>query len=182
MSTPKTILVVDVECTCWTDKPPNLFPETKNEIIEIGISVLDIKSRDIIESRSILVIPPTTELSDFCIGLTTITPEMISKNGIPFKDAINICRDEYKMHRNIFASWGDYDRRSFEKNCKWNNVENPVNNLNLNVKALFSAKYGYNGGQKKCGEDLGILFKGTQHRGVDDSRNIAQILQNLLGK
>lgn len=180
MSTPKTILVVDIEATCWKDKLPYIFPEPRNEIIEIGIAVIDIKTKTLVESRSIIVIPPTTEISDFCTELTTLTPEFIQTHGIPFKDAMDICRNEYKMHRNVFASWGDYDRRSFEKNCKWNGVENPVNNLNLNIKALFSAKMGYNGGQAKCGEDLGIQMEGTAHRGIDDAVNTAKILIKLI--
>jgi inhibitor of KinA sporulation pathway (predicted exonuclease) len=181
MSTPKKILVIDVEATCWEHLPPNKFADTRNEIIEIGITPIDIDERRAIgETRSILVIPPTTEISEFCTRLTTITPEMIAKDGIPFKQAIDILRDEYKLHRNVFASWGDYDRRSFEKNCAWNKVPNPISNMNLNVKALFSAKFGYNGGAENCAKDLGVEVTGTHHRGGDDSRNIAKMLVRML--
>lgn len=180
MSTPKTILVVDVEATCWEKLPPNKFPSTRNEIIEIGITEIDIASKTLGESHSILVIPPTTEISDFCTKLTTITPELIQREGIPFREAIELLVSKFKSNRNIFASWGDYDRRSFEKNCDWNKVPYPFANLHLNVKTLFAAKFGYNGGQEKCGQDLGIKMEGTAHRGIDDSRNIAKILVKLL--
>jgi inhibitor of KinA sporulation pathway (predicted exonuclease) len=180
MSTPKHILVVDVEATCWDNLPPNKFPNTRNEIIEIGLVVMDVKTHEIGERRAIMVKPATTEISDFCTSLTTITPEMIEEYGIPFPDACDILKKEYKSYRQIFASWGDYDRRAFEKNCAWNDVANPFGNMNLNVKALFAAKYGYTGGQAKCGLDLGILMQGTAHRGVDDAYNIAKILQKLL--
>jgi inhibitor of KinA sporulation pathway (predicted exonuclease) len=180
MSTPKKILVIDVEATCWENLPPNKFPETRNEIIEIGVAVLDIKSRALEESRSILVKPPTTEISEFCTRLTTITPKMIHHLGVSFQEAIDILSKEYRASRNIFASWGDYDRRSFEKNCQWNRISYPFANLHLNVKTLFAAKYGYNGGQQKCGNDLGITMEGTAHRGIDDAVNIAKILQKLL--
>lgn len=180
MSTPKKILVIDIEATCWKNRPPNQFPETRNEIIEIGLAVVDIKTKTLEESRSIMVIPPTTEISDFCTELTTITPEMITKDGIPFRDACDILMNEYKSYRQVFASWGDYDRRSFEKNCEWNKVVYPFANMHLNVKTLFAAKYGYNAGQQRCGEDLGITMVGTAHRGVDDAVNIAKILIKLL--
>jgi inhibitor of KinA sporulation pathway (predicted exonuclease) len=181
MSTPKSILVIDVEATCWEHLPPNLTKgEVRNEIIEIGLAVLDIKTKAITEVRSIMVKPPTTTLSPFCIQLTTITPELIEKEGIDFKDAINILTKEYRAERNIFASWGDYDRTSFEKNCKWNGVDYPFSRMHLNVKTLFAAKFGYNGGQQKCGTDLGITMTGTAHRGVDDAKNIALILKKLL--
>ena len=111
MSTPQNILVVDVEATCWNDNRLN----PRNEIIEIGIAVIDIKTKTLTESRSIIVTPPTTEISAFCTQLTTLTPEFVQAHGIPFKNAMDICRSEYKMHRNVFASWGDYDRKAFEK-------------------------------------------------------------------
>lgn len=181
MSTPKKILVIDVEATCWENLPPNKFPENRNEIIEIGITQIDIATRTIESSEGILVIPPTTEINAFCTKLTTITPELIAKEGIPFKDAIGILQTKYECNRNVFASWGDYDRTSFVKNCNWNKVEYPFPNMHLNVKSLFAAKNGFNGGVSICAEHYGLTFEGTQHRGVDDSRMIARILLNLLG-
>ena len=180
MSTPRKILVIDIEATCWENLPPNKFPQARNEIIEIGITPIDIKTKTIEESRSIMVIPPTTEVSEFCTKLTTITQEQLDREAIPFRDAIDILTNEYKSHRQVFASWGDYDRRSFEKNCDWNKVPYPFANMHLNVKTLFAATYGYNGGQASCGADLGIHMEGVAHRGVDDSRNIAKILVKLL--
>lgn len=180
MSTPKHILVVDVEATCWEELPPNLYPETRNEIIEIGVAVVDIKERAIVAEEGIFVKPTTTSLSPFCTNLTSITPEILATAGRSFKDALAYFTNTYKPNRQIFASWGDYDRKSFEKNCRWNNVPYPFGNLHLNVKALFAAKFGWNGGQAKCGEHLGITMEGRAHRGVDDAVNIAKILLKLL--
>ena len=99
MSTPTNILVVDVECTCWDNLPPNKFPETRNEIIEIGLAVINIKKEELVESRSIIVVPPTTEISEFCTQLTTLTPELVQAIGIPFADAMNILDKEYRAER-----------------------------------------------------------------------------------
>lgn len=181
MSTPKKILVIDVEATCWENLPPNKFPDNRNEIIEIGITQIDIAIRKIESSEGILVIPPTTEINEFCTKLTTITPELIAQEGISFKDAVDILLTKYKSNQNVFASWGDYDRTSFVKNCDWNKVEYPFPNMHLNVKSLFAAKYGWNGGLDKCAESMKLTFEGTHHRGVDDSRMIARILRLLLG-
>jgi len=182
MSTPKKILVIDIEATCWKDKPPNQqLGETQNEIIEIGIAVIDIKAKVLESSRSIMVKNVRTEISDFCTELTTITQEMIDQHGIFFSEACDILKREYKSDRNIFASWGDYDRGAFEKNCRWNNVPYPFQkNIHLNVKTLFAAKFGYNGGQESCARDLGIVMQGTAHRGIDDAVNIAKILLKIL--
>jgi inhibitor of KinA sporulation pathway (predicted exonuclease) len=180
MSTPTKILVIDVEATCWENEPPNKTAAPRNEIIEIGITPIDIRTRTIEASRSIIVLPPTTEISEFCTKLTTLTPEFVEQNGIQYADAMKILKDEFKAHRNVFASWGDYDRRSFERNCTQNRVPYPFANLHLNVKALFAASLGYSGGLNVCAADMGLTFEGTHHRGVDDSRMIARILVKLL--
>ena len=68
MSTPKLCLVIDVEATCWEGNPPSGVPvkERKNEIIEIGITPVDMSTREIGESESIIVWPTTTDISPFC--------------------------------------------------------------------------------------------------------------------
>jgi len=180
MSTPKTILCIDIEATCWEGRPPNKFPEQRNEIIEIGITPVDVKTREIGVSEGIIVIPPTTEISPFCEQLTSITDELILSEGISFHLALDHMDQKYRPDKNIFASWGDYDRKSFEKNCKWNNTGYPFSNMHLNVKTLFAAKYGYNAGLGKCAADIGIQFEGRAHRGVDDSRMVAKVLVHLL--
>lgn len=177
MSTPQKILVIDIEATCWEPRRPDL----RNEIIEIGIAEVDIKTKQIERTESIIVLPPTTEVSEFCTKLTTLTPEFVEENGIEYHEAMDILLRKYKSDKQIWASWGDYDRASFEKNCQWNRTPYPFKgNAHLNVKSLFAAKYGYNAGQQKCGEDLGIKMEGTAHRGIDDAVNIAKILLKML--
>lgn len=180
MSTPKQILCIDIEATCFENRPPNKFPEQRNEIIEVGITPMNVKTYELGESESVIVLPPTTEVNAFCTQLTTLTPEYVASNGKKFSDAMDYIEKKYRLSKSIFASWGDYDRKSFEKNCKWNGVSNPVSNMVLNVKTLFAAIYGYNGGLDKCAADIGIPFEGTHHRGDADSRMVAKILQKLL--
>ncbi len=181
MSTPKTILCIDIEATCWEGRPPNKFPDQRNEIIEIGITPISLQTKLIGLSESILVKPPTTTVSEFCTQLTTLTQEQIDEHGVPFEKAMETLRTVYNSHKNIFASWGDYDRRSFEKNCRWNEVPNPISNMNLNVKTLFAVVHGFNGSLDKCAAHIGVGFEGTHHRGVDDSRMVAKILSRLMG-
>jgi inhibitor of KinA sporulation pathway (predicted exonuclease) len=177
MNKAKSILVVDIEACCWKNEQ---VYKRRNEIIEVGITEIDTKTKTIGQSHSIIVIPPTEEISEFCTELTTITQALIDKEGIPFGDMIRKLMTEFGSTNKIFTSWGDYDRRCFERNIEWNHTSYPFSNMHLNVKALFAAKYGYTGGQEKCGADLGIQMIGTAHRGVDDSRNIAKILIKML--
>lgn len=91
------ILVIDIESTCW--KEPQI--EDNSEIIEIGICPIDTKSGDALESRSIIIKPEYSKVSEFCTKLTTITQEDVDA-GISFKDACSILVDEYNS-KNIYG-------------------------------------------------------------------------------
>ena len=181
MSTPKLCLVIDVEATCWEKNPPSGTPvdERKNEIIEIGITPVDLSTRQIGKSESIIVYPTTTEISEFCTELTTLTPEYVSQHGMTFGSAIYYMASKYKTKRNLWASWGKYDDQAFIRQCEREGVAYPFNSSHLNVKALFAWTHGFNCGMDKALKHANIPLVGTHHRGVDDSRNIAKILLTL---
>lgn len=189
MSTPQKMLVIDVEATCWKDRPPNMFEASKrqNEIIEIGITPIDITQTDqwgnivprLETSEAIIVLPTTTEISEFCTELTTLTPEFVKIHGMPFGDAIHKLRSKYRSDINLWASYGDYDRQAFERQCKNEGVPYPFNNNHVNVKALVGLRFGEHLGTGKACKKMGFPFEGTRHRGIDDSRNIAKILLGL---
>lgn len=174
----KSVLVIDVESTCWEDKMTSDTRGERNEIIEIGIAVIE--NRAITETRSIITLPPTCQISEFCTQLTTLDAEYVDETGISFENAIRILKQDYKVGNSIFASWGDYDRKAIDKNCRWNGVSNPMSNMHLNVKALYAAHFGETGGMDQAAKNMNIPFEGTHHRGVDDAKMIAKILLGLL--
>lgn len=172
------ILVVDVESTCWEGAPP---PGQTSEIIEIGLCPLDLRTLERIEKRGVLVKPVQSEISEFCTSLTTLTPDMFSKAGT-LADAVRTLKNEFHSKDRLWASWGDYDRRQFERVCKDQNVGYPFGPSHLNVKSLFAAAVG-NGhemGLDGAYKQLGLTMEGTHHRGDDDAWNIAGILYRLL--
>ena len=176
------ILVIDVEATCWDNGDPAKQPI--NDIIEIGVTPIDItQDRPVMgESESIIVLPTATEISPFCTQLTTLTAEFVKANGRSFKDAIEYLRTKYHTDSlsTDWASWGDYDRHAFERQCQRENVAYPfADNSHSNIKALFSQKYGFRCGMDSALKKMGIILEGTHHRGIDDSRNIAKILISL---
>ena len=181
MSTPKLCLVIDVEATCWQSNPPSGTPidERKNEIIEIGITPVSLPDKVIGESEAIIVLPTTTEISEFCTNLTTLTPEFVADNGIPFRDAIEYMKKKYRTERNMWASWGDYDKNAFRRQCQNEHVRYPFTTAHLNVKSLFTWKHGFSCGMSKVMSQMKIPQEGTHHRGVDDSKNIAKVLLRL---
>lgn len=172
------ILVIDVESTCWEGSPPSF---QRSEIIEIGLCPIDVRQLVRLEKRSILVRPQQSEISDFCTQLTTLTPEMFG-DAVTLREAVQILRKEYQSRERLWASWGDYDRRQFERNCGEQNLAYPFGRSHLNVKSLFAAARGLPNevGLDRACELLGIPLEGTHHRGHDDAWNIAGILCLLL--
>ena len=82
----------------------------------------------------------------------------------------------------MWASWGDYDRRQFERVCKEFGVGYPFGISHLNVKTLFSLVHGLSQeiGMDMAYDHLKLQMEGTHHRGADDAWNIAGLLADLL--
>lgn len=72
------IIIIDVESTCWEGANP---VGMESDIIEIGVCLLDIQTGEITDNRGILIKPERSTISSFCTALTTITPEMVVKDG-----------------------------------------------------------------------------------------------------
>ncbi|SEB99819.1 Inhibitor of the KinA pathway to sporulation, predicted exonuclease [Tenacibaculum sp. MAR_2009_124] len=169
------IIIIDLEATCWDGKIPS---GQVNEIIEIGICVLNTESGEISKNKGILIKPERSEVSPFCTELTTITQELLDKEGVSFLEACNQLRNEYNPKEYVWASYGYYDLNMLKKQCKIRNVEYPMSQEHINVKVLFSEVKGLS---KKVGMNgalhiLNFELEGTHHRGIDDARNIAKIL------
>lgn len=172
------ILVIDLESTCWEGNPP---PGQSSEIIEIGLCPLDAKTLTRMERRSILVKPVNSEISEYCTELTTLTPEMFGDAG-SLEDAVRVLRKEYASKDRLWASWGDYDRRQFERVCSNLKIGYPFGPSHLNVKSLFATAIGqgHELGLDGAYQHLGLNMEGTHHRGDDDAWNIAGLLCQLL--
>lgn len=169
------IIIIDLEATCWNGKVP---PGQVNEIIEFGICVLNVDTGEISQNEGILVKPEHSKVSAFCTELTTITQEMLDKDGISFKEACTKLRKDYNPKEYVWASYGRYDLNMIKKQCKFRGVEYPLSQEHINVKELFSKVKGLS---KKVGMNgalhiLDLKLEGTHHRGVDDAKNIAKIL------
>jgi inhibitor of KinA sporulation pathway (predicted exonuclease) len=176
-----TMLIVDVESTCWNGNPP---PGEKSEIIEIGVSELDMKALKVIRSEGIIIKPAQSKVSEFCTQLTTITQAQVDQ-GISFAEACKKLEQTYRSkHDKVWGSYGDYDRKMFERNCKDFGVQYPFGSTHFNIKSLLAMMSGLKKelGMSQALDYLNIKLEGTHHRGVDDSINIAKILVNILSR
>jgi inhibitor of KinA sporulation pathway (predicted exonuclease) len=173
------ILVIDIESTCWEEEKPPQGEES--EIIEIGICPIEVISGKRLEKRSILVKPEHSRVSAYCTNLTTLTQAEVDK-GILLSEACSILKKEYQSKDRTWASYGDYDRRQFERQCQARNIDYPFGPTHINVKNLFAITYALpeEVGMAEALQLLNLPLEGTHHRGGDDAWNIARILSELL--
>jgi len=175
MKTTDKIIIIDLEATCWKGQIPD---GEVNEIIEIGLSVLDTVSGEISKNQGILVKPQFSKVSNFCTELTTITQDILDKEGVLFEEAIEKLVEEYDPYFYTWASYGQYDLNMLQKQCKKFGVDYPMGNDHINVKILFAETKGLSKptGMNGALHILQIPLEGTHHRGIDDAKNIAKIL------
>lgn len=175
MKTTNTIIIIDLEATCWNGPIPK---GQVNEIIEIGICILNTETGEISKNQGILIKPERSVVSSFCTELTTITQDLLIQEGIPFMKACEILRTQYLGHQYTWASYGQYDLNMMKKQCNFREIEYPLSQNHINVKELFTETKGLRKkvGMKGALDMLNIPLEGTHHRGVDDAKNIAKIL------
>jgi flagellar capping protein FliD len=97
-------------------------------------------------------------------------------------EATAILKKEYHSKDRLWASWGDYDRRQFERECKEKELSFPFGLGHLNVKTLFAVAQGLDRelGMGEAYQRLGWPIEGVHHHGDDDAWNIAGVLCMLL--
>ncbi|CAL9532227.1 hypothetical protein SUDANB121_04080 [Nocardiopsis dassonvillei] len=173
--------IVDVEATCWRGAPP---PGSANEIIEIGLSVVDAASGERVSRHGLLVRPGRSEVSAFCTELTGITPEMAA-GGVTFAEACRWLVEEHGAAGRPWASWGDYDRRQFERQCAMTGVAYPFGGRHVNAKRVFAELHGMRRkapGMARALDVAELPLEGRHHRGEDDAWNTAALVGYLVAR
>ncbi|MFF0010954.1 exonuclease domain-containing protein [Streptomyces sp. NPDC005374] len=178
--TERLLNVVDVEATCWPGSPP---PGAVGEIIEIGLTVVDLATAERIGRHRILVRPARSEVSDFCTELTGLTQDQVD-GGVPFGEACRLLAAEHRAGSRPWASWGDYDRHQFTRQCGATRTPYPFGRHHTNAKAVFTGVYGLRKrpGMAQALAITGLPLEGRHHRGEDDAWNIAALVLHLAAR
>ena len=171
------ILVVDIEATCWQGDPP---AGHVSDIIEIGVCMLDVATLARSGRRSMLVRPTRSTVSEFCTTLTSLTQADV-EHELDFSDACTVLEHDYLSRNRAWASWGDYDRQQFERQCTDLGVRYPFCSSHLNAKTMFALwhRLPRELGMARALALLGLPLEGTHHRGGDDAWNIAALVAAL---
>ena len=122
-------------------------------------------------------------LTPFCTSLTSIEQHHVDA-GEPFPVAAAGLKQWFWSFENpIFCSWGDYDRRQLEQDCRFHGVPFPLSSRHINIKKRFSATQGLTRAYGMAGalRLVGLRLEGTHHRGIDDVRNMARLAPYIFG-
>ena len=172
--------VVDVEATCWRGKPP---PGQVSEIIEVGLTVVDTHERVRVGKHRIVVRPQRSAVSEFCTELTGLTQDEVD-GGISFADACMQLRKEHFADSRVWASWGDYDRKQFRRQCDGGDVLYPFGAAHVNVKEQFALARDWpkGVGMHRALEVAQLPLEGRHHCGADDAWNIAALVLGMIAE
>jgi inhibitor of KinA sporulation pathway (predicted exonuclease) len=166
-----------------------------NEPIEIGLVKYSFKKKEVIDEASFFVKPdlnPT--LTDFCKKLTTIQQQDVD-GAKSLEEVYASIFDRFVIKPTTFwFSCGQFDRSVLSSmsvsqprpggadDKLISPADNPFDVMkHLNIKSLFALRY-------KLARELslenmlyhvGEKFEGTQHRGIDDARNIAKLIKHV---
>nr|WP_180205591.1 3'-5' exonuclease [Pseudomonas sp. SbOxS1]NYU05720.1 exonuclease domain-containing protein [Pseudomonas sp. SbOxS1] len=180
---------VDLEATC-DDVGVNESPRSlvvvpdQMETIEIGLVVIDLESLEIVGEFQRFVRPqihPT--LTDFCKKLTSI-----QQTDVDSARTYQEVGDELRMFAESYlnaawASWGDYDARQLERDAAFAGCPSLLEGLpHFNARKWHAGLYDDRPKSlKQTVESLGLVWRGSYHRGIDDARNVASIIKEMLG-
>ena len=174
------LIVIDVEASCYEN---NNWPKgEQQEIIEVGVCLLDLETLQIENPRGLLIRPIKSSISPFCTQLTTLTQQAL-EDGLTLVQAMSLLEKEYLISRRTWASWGDFDKKLLLKDCADKGIKFPgEKSSHVNIKNLMAIFSGWN---KEVGMDEALKrhnlsLAGVHHRGVYDAQNIAKLFKHLL--
>ncbi|MEU8920171.1 3'-5' exonuclease [Kitasatospora sp. NPDC048545] len=172
--------VVDVEATCWDGQPP---PGQVSEIIEIGLTVVDLRAGERLAKHRLLVRPTRSKVSPFCTELTGLTQAEVD-GGLSFAEACRTLAARHRTGSTPWASWGDYDRNQFTRQCRQTGTPYPFGHRHTNAKVVFTASHVLRRrpGMAQALTLAGLPLEGRHHRGDDDAWNIAALVLDLAAR
>ncbi|KAK9673572.1 hypothetical protein RND81_12G175900 [Saponaria officinalis] len=178
-------VVIDFEATC--DKLKNPHPQ---EIIEFPSVLVNGRTGQIEDSFRTYVRPTHhQQLTDFCKHLTGIQQSQVDQ-GVLLSDAL-LLHDKWLEEKGVkhkkFAvvTWSSCDCRVIlESECRFKKLKKPPYfNRWINLKIPFAKAFdGARGKLKDAVELAGLTWEGRAHSGLDDAKNTANLLIDLMSR
>lgn len=180
---------VDLEATCdevgESESPRQLaIVPAQMETIEIGLVVIDLESLGIVDEFQRFVRPQINPiLTDFCKQLTSIQQADVDSAGTYVEVGQELGAFIAQYPDAAWTSWGDYDARQLERDAGFAACPSLLKGLpHFNARKWHAGLYDNRPKSlKQTVESLGLVWMGTYHRGIDDARNVARIIKEMLG-
>lgn len=179
----KTVIVVDLEATCWFPRNANMGQE--QEVIAIGLAKLNIDGRDYrVEPLECLYVQPQqSTISEFCTDLTGITQAHLDHHGMSFDAALRrtqkLCQGPESPYS--WASFGLDDRVFLQKQCKRFGSWYPLSEVHFDIQGLLMLLRGDKRmSLQKALKSFGLTFEGQPHNAMDDAVNAARVLGEMV--
>lgn len=172
-------IVFDLETTCWELGRSRHEMET----IEIG-GIQYVDELDPIADEFQTYVRPNRnpQLSPFCTKLTSITQRKV-ENAPRFQDAFRQFENWIGPGPVQVLTWGATDIEQFKVDCDRYKITLPNWAASvLNLKSVYANRVASKPiGLGRALESVGLEVIGTDHRAIDDARNIARLARVLLG-
>lgn len=180
---------VDLEATCdevEKSEPPRSLTVVPDqmEMIEIGLVVIDLESLEIVDEFQRFARPQINPiLTDFCKKLTSIQQADVDSAGTYAEVGQELGAFITRYPNAAWASWGDYDARQLVRDAGFAGCPSLLEGLpHFNTRKWHAGLYDDRPKSlKQTVESLGLAWLGTYHRGIDDAKNIAAIIKEMLG-
>lgn len=179
---------VDLEATCDevgesdASRPLLVVPD-QMETIEIGLVVIDLETLEFVDEFQRFVRPQINPLlTDFCRTLTSIQQADVDSAGT-YAEVVQELGALIAQYPNAaWASWGDYDARQLERDAGFAACPSLLEALpHFNARKWHAGLYDNRPKSlKQTVEAMGLVWHGTYHRGIDDARNVASIVKEML--
>jgi inhibitor of KinA sporulation pathway (predicted exonuclease) len=168
--------VLDLELSCYPDD--EFPPGERKEIIEFGLTTVDLKKLAIVQSLSFPVIPTMSRISPYCTELTGWTEAKLRKQGAPFAEVLRRFESKYGAHNRLLITDSSDELDTVRAQCALMGLACPFGGGYLNVSTVMSVLTGdlRNLSLPEKLKLFGLEFEGNLHSGKDDSRNIARLL------
>ncbi len=154
------------------------------ETIEIGLVVIDLETLEIVDEFQRFIRPQINPvLTDFCKQLTSIQQADVDSAGTYVDVGQELGAFIARFPNAAWASWGDYDARQLERDAGLAACPSLLEGLpHFNARKWHAGLYDNRPkGLKQTVESMGLVWQGTYHRGIDDARNVASIIKEMLG-
>lgn len=176
-------VVIDFEATCDKEKYPH-----PQEIIEFPSVIVNSMTGQLQDCFQIYVRPTCNQLlSDFCKELTGIQQAQVDK-GVLLSEAL-LLHDKWLEGKGIkhtnFAvvTWSNWDCQvMLESECRLKRIRKPPYfNRWINLRVPFHEVFGaVKCNLKEAVQLAGLVWEGRAHCGLDDAKNTARLLANLM--